>query len=172
MLIRQFAYFFRTVSFILILFIHCEFSSIYTASEQIHKFVQHNPNNPSSLLTTQKKKILRLTLHSRNNANKLFQPIARIFLFNVFNPCKADNLILRVMTCIPSRTDTTQNYISENSYSTKFAHFIYHQFVHFIDSEKPVRVLMKNFVHFIHPYMNSLLCQYSRENTYVGISVE
>ena len=46
--------------------------------------------------------------------------------------------------------------ISKNSYSTNFLHFIHHQFVHFIDPEKPVRGLMNNFVHFIHPYMNSL----------------
>ena len=44
--------------------------------------------------------------------------------------------------------------ISKNSYSTNFVHFIHHQFVHFIDPEKPVRGLMNNFVHFIHPYMN------------------
>ena len=29
-----------------------------------------------------------------------------------------------------------------------FVHFIYHQFVHFIDPQKPVRGLMKMFVHF------------------------
>ena len=48
--------------------------------------------------------------------------------------------------------------ISKNSYSTNFVHFIHHQFVHFIDPEKPVRDLMNNFVHFIHPYMNPLPC--------------
>ena len=46
--------------------------------------------------------------------------------------------------------------ISRNSYSNNFVHFIHHQFVHFIDPEKPVHVLMKNFVHLIHPYMNPL----------------
>ena len=40
--------------------------------------------------------------------------------------------------------------------STNFFHFIHHQFVHIIDLEKPVRGLMNNFVHFIHPYMNLL----------------
>ena len=48
----------------------------------------------------------------------------------------------------------------KNSYSTNFVHFIHHQFVHFIDPEKPVRGLMNNFVHFIHPYMNSLPNEY------------
>ena len=38
----------------------------------------------------------------------------------------------------------------------QFRTFTYHQFVHFIDPEKPVRVLMNNFVHFIHPYMDPL----------------
>ena len=46
--------------------------------------------------------------------------------------------------------------ISKNSYSTNLVHFIHHQFVHFIDPEKPVRGLMNNFIHFIHPYMNPL----------------
>ena len=46
--------------------------------------------------------------------------------------------------------------ISKNSYSNNFVHFIHHQFVHFIDPEKPVRGLINNFVHFIHPYMNPL----------------
>ena len=41
--------------------------------------------------------------------------------------------------------------------STNFVHSIYHhQFVQFIDPEKPLRGLMNNFVHFIHPDMNSL----------------
>ena len=48
--------------------------------------------------------------------------------------------------------------ISKNSYSANFVHFIHHQFVHFIDPEKPVRDLVNNFVHFIHPYMNPLPC--------------
>ena len=52
------------------LYLH-EFFWIYNASEKIHRFVQHNLNNPNSLSTT-KKKILRLTLHNRNNANNLF----------------------------------------------------------------------------------------------------
>ena len=46
------------------------------------------------------------------------------------------------------------NQIQKNSYSTNFVHFIHHQFVHFIDLEKPVRGLMNNFIYFIHPYMN------------------
>ena len=40
----------------------------------------------------------------------------------------------------------------KNSYSTNFVHFIHHQFLHFIDPEKPLNGLMNNFVHFIHPY--------------------
>ena len=40
--------------------------------------------------------------------------------------------------------------------STNFEHFIHLQFAQFIDPEKPVRGLMDNFVHFIHPYMNPL----------------
>ena len=52
----------------------------------------------------------------------------------------------------------------KNSYSTNFVHFIHHQFVHFIDPEKPVRGLMNNFVHFIHQYMNLLpTCNLARE---------
>ena len=56
--------------------------------------------------------------------------------------------------------------ISKNSYSTNFVHAIYHQFVHIIIPEKPVRGLMNNLAHFIHPYMNLLPflmidCQYS-----------
>ena len=47
-------------------------------------------------------------------------------------------------------------HIEKNSNLTNFVHFIHHQFVRFIDPEKPVRGLMNNFVHFIHPYMNSL----------------
>ena len=46
--------------------------------------------------------------------------------------------------------------ISKSSYSTNFVHFIHHQFVHFINPEKPVRGLMNIFVIFIHPYMNPL----------------
>ena len=46
--------------------------------------------------------------------------------------------------------------ILKNSFSTNFVNFIHHQFVHFVDAEKPVRGLMNNFVHFIHPYMNPL----------------
>ena len=46
--------------------------------------------------------------------------------------------------------------ISKNSYSTNFVHFIHHQFVHFINPEKPVCGLMNSFVHFFHPYMNLL----------------
>ena len=38
--------------------------------------------------------------------------------------------------------------------STNFVHFIHHQFVHFIDPQKPVQGLMNNFVHSIHSYMN------------------
>ena len=37
---------------------------------------------------------------------------------------------------------------------TNFVHFIHHQFVHFIDPEKPVRDLMNNLVHFTQPNMN------------------
>ena len=56
--------------------------------------------------------------------------------------------------------------IWKNSYSTNFVHAIHHQFVHFIIPENPVRGLMNNSVHFIHPYMNPLPflmadCQYS-----------
>ena len=40
--------------------------------------------------------------------------------------------------------------------SINFVHFIYHQFVPFINAKKLVRSLMNNFVHFIHPYMNPL----------------
>ena len=40
--------------------------------------------------------------------------------------------------------------------STNLVHFIHHQFVQFINPEKPVRDLINNFVHFIHPYMNPL----------------
>ena len=40
--------------------------------------------------------------------------------------------------------------------STSFVHFIHHQFVHFIDPEKPVGGLMNNVTHFIHLYMNLL----------------
>ena len=40
--------------------------------------------------------------------------------------------------------------------STNFVHFIRHQFAQSIDPEKPVRDLMYNFVHFIHPNMNPL----------------
>ena len=47
-------------------------------------------------------------------------------------------------------------HIQKNSNLTNFVHFIHHQFVHFMDPEKPVRGLMNNFVHFIHPYMNPL----------------
>ena len=40
--------------------------------------------------------------------------------------------------------------------STNLVHFIHHQFVHFIDPEKPARGLMNDFEHFIHSYMNPL----------------
>ena len=40
--------------------------------------------------------------------------------------------------------------------SINFVHFIYHQFVPFINAKILVRSLMNNFVHFIHPYMNPL----------------
>ena len=50
--------------------------------------------------------------------------------------------------------------ISKNSYSTNFVHFVFQQFVHFINPEKPVRGLMSNFLHFIHPYMNPLATEH------------
>ena len=40
---------------------------------------------------------------------------------------------------------------------TNFVHFIHHQFVHFIDSKKPVRDLINNLTHFTQPNMNPLL---------------
>ena len=39
---------------------------------------------------------------------------------------------------------------------TNFVHVIHHQFVHFVDRQKPERGLMNNFIRFIHPYTNSL----------------
>ena len=48
--------------------------------------------------------------------------------------------------------------------SNNFVHFIHHQYVHFIDPEKPVRGFINNFIHFIHPYMNPLAKAF--QNTY------
>ena len=45
----------------------------------------------------------------------------------------------------------------------KNVHFIHHQFLHFIDPEKPVRGLINNFAHFIHLYMNPLPTKLSTE---------
>ena len=70
---------------------------IHNASEKIHRFVQHNPNNLNSLPTTQKK-ILRLTLLNRNNVKKLILTDSKnIFLLNISNQYNACNLILWLM---------------------------------------------------------------------------
>ena len=62
--------------------------------------------------------------------------------------------------------------ISRNTYSNNFLHFIHHKFIHFIDSQKPVRGFMNNFVHFIHSYMNPLPIVRALTNFYSIICVK
>ena len=55
---------------------------------------------------------------------------------------------------------------------TNFVHFIHHQFVHFIDPEKPVRGLMSNFVHFIHLCRNPLASFTSKIELVLALTLE
>ena len=62
--------------------------------DEMYKLVMDEIYEIVWILSTTKKKILRLTLYNRNNANNLFWPIAGIFLLNVSNQRNSYNLIL------------------------------------------------------------------------------
>ena len=65
-----------------------------------------NTTQTTQFLYLQCKKITRLTLHNRNNANNLFSPTTRIFLLTVSNQYNAYNLNFT--------TDGIRNFMSTN----------------------------------------------------------
>ena len=119
---------------------------------------------------------LMYTKHNGNNAKlRIFssipqqQRIQHNFKNHKYQTIKQTNTTRTTKTTISTWvSQLTQSFCSYNgdnaisgvlifkfcNKSISFVHFINHQFVHFIDPEKPVLGLMNNFVHFIHPYMN------------------
>ena len=120
------------------------------------------------------------TKHNGDNAKlRIFsfvpqrQPIQPNFMNHTYQTTKHTNTTqttkTTTSTLVSQLTQCLSSYNWDNANSrvfifelrnklASFVHFIHHQFVQFIDAEKPVRGLINNFVHFIHPYMIPFPC--------------
>ena len=78
--------------------------------------------------------------NQNNNINVGFTPLTEILCSYNWDNAKSGVFIFKLRNKL-----------------TNFVHFIHHQFVHFIDSKKPVRDLINNLTHFTQPNMNPLL---------------
>ena len=99
-------------------------------------------------LTTETTQILEYSYSNFNQFQKIhIQPIS--YISCITNLCISS--IPKTCMCIDEQFRTFHPSLHES-----VTHFLHLQFCAFHQSQKPLRVLINNFVHFIHPYMNLL----------------